>query len=282
MDWIKSNRVKLRTKRTFLKQGTCSRTFFHILNRENKNPKPEHEHALDPLAGGINQMGYQCGMVWGAAMGVGNESFRRYGNNDKAIGISIIATQNVLKSFKEKAKTDNCSEITNTDWSKRFSILKYMISGKMITCFKLAGNWAPDAIRAAEEGLSNESVSLPEKPISCASELIKKVGGTDEEVFMAAGFAGGIGLSGNACGALGAAIWMNTLQRVRKNEYKYAMSDPEFERITNSFLETTDYNVECTKICGKQFASVAEHSEYIKNGGCSKLLDVLAKSVNNK
>ena len=282
MNWIKSNRVKLKTKRTFLKQGTCSRTFFHILNREYGYPKPLEENAADPLAGGIIQMGYQCGMLWGAAMGVGAESYRRFADRDKAIGMSIVATQHILKSFKEKAKSDNCSEITDTDWSKKFSILKYMIRGKMVTCFKLAGNWAPHAIKAANDGLASDQSGLPEQPISCASEVVKKMGGSDEEMVMVAGFAGGYGLSGNACGALSAAIWMNTLARVRLNSYKYSFSDPEFDRIIKSFYEVTDYKVECSEICGQHFNSVTEHTEFIKNGGCSKLLDVLAKSVNYK
>jgi hypothetical protein len=40
--------------------------------------------------------------------------------------------------------------------------------------------------------------------------------------------------------------------------------------------------MECSEICGQRFNSVNEHTEFIKNGGCSKLLDVLAKSVNQK
>ncbi|OFX46233.1 MAG: hypothetical protein A2X13_12945 [Bacteroidetes bacterium GWC2_33_15] len=278
MNIIKTNTVKLRTKRTFLKQGTCSRTFFHILNREFGNPKPIEENAIDPLAGGIVQQGYQCGMLWGAAMGVGTESYRRFGNRDKAIGMSVLATQHILKSFISKAKSDNCSEITNTDWSRKFSILKYLITGKMVACFKLAGKWAPDAIQAANEGLSFDPTNLPDQSISCASEVVKRMGGSDEEMVMVAGFAGGFGLSGNACGALSVAIWMNTLARVRAKTYKYSLSDTEFERIIKSFYETTDYKMECREICGKHFHSVNEHTEFIKNGGCEKLINVLSQS----
>lgn len=276
MNIIKTSTVKLRTKRTFLKQGTCSRTFFHILNREFGYPKPTEENAIDPLAGGIVQQGYQCGMLWGAAMGVGAESYRRFGDRDKAIGMSILATQHILKSFINKAKSDNCSEITNTDWSGKFGLLKFLITGKMVTCFKLAGKWAPDAIRAANEGLSFDPSNLPDQSISCASEVVKKMGGSDEEMVMVAGFAGGYGLSGNACGALSAAIWMNTLARVRKQTYKYSLSDTEFEKIVKSFNEVTDYKMECSEICGRRFNSVSEHSDYIKNGGCNKLIEILA------
>jgi hypothetical protein len=46
------------------------------------------------------------------------------------------------------------------------------------------------------------------------------MGASDEEMVLVAGFAGGMGLSDNACGALGAAIWMNTLAWNREAGYK--------------------------------------------------------------
>jgi len=278
MNWVESNKVKLKAKRTFLKQGTCSRTLFHILNREFNNPKPMEENASDPLAGGINQCGYQCGMLWGAAMGVGAESYRKFNNRNQAVGVAISTTTRMLESFKNNAKSDNCSDITDTDWSKKNSILKYFIRGKMVTCFRLAGKWAPFALNTAIEGLSENTDSLYNDAKSCASEVIKKMGGTEEEMVMVAGFAGGYGLSGNACGALSAAIWMNTLRRVKANTYKYTIADPEFENIMKRFFDVTHYEIECSKICGKKFNSVAEHTEYIQNGGCEKLINILSLS----
>jgi hypothetical protein len=275
---LKNATVRLKTKRTFLKQGTCSRTFFHILNREYGHPKPTHEHAVDPLAGGIAQHGYQCGMLWGATLGAGTESFRRFKNPDVAVGMAIKATQKIHHSFVEHAKTPNCSEITDTDWQKKFSILKFMLRGKMVTCFRLAGKWAPSALKAAEEGLSSGQTDLPTKPMSCASETLRRMGATDEEMVMVAGFSGGLALSGNACGALAAAIWKNTHERVKNQTYKYALADPEIEKILKSFYAVTNYELECSRICGRKFASVAEHSEFMGNGGCEKIMKALAVS----
>jgi len=42
--------------------------------------------------------------------------------------------------------------------------------------------------------------------MSCASEVVRRMGGRDEERVMVSGFAGGLGLSGNGRGALSAAI----------------------------------------------------------------------------
>jgi len=44
------------------------------------------------------------------------------------------------------------------------------------------------------------------------------------------------------------------------------------------FYEATDYEMECNKICGRHFKTIDEHTEYIKKGGCDKLIEVLARS----
>ena len=264
------------TKRLFLKKGACSHTFFYILNREFGFFNEDAERASDPLAGGLAQEGYQCGMLWGAALGVGAESYRRNSDIGKATTQAIIATQYLLESFINRAKSADCSVITDCDLNSKFGLAKYLISGKPIKCFRLAENWAPEAIQSAREGLSIELSDLPHTPINCASEVVRKMGGSEEETVMVAGFAGGFALSGNACGALGAAIWMKTLSNVRKDKYRYTLNDPDIENIKEKFYEETDYKMVCSKICGCQFQTINEHSEFIKNGGCNKLINALS------
>ena len=278
MKAIKAQKVKLKAKRTFMKKGTCSRTFFHILNRENGYPMEDEEHAIDPLAGGIAQQGFQCGMLWGAAMGAGAEAFRRFESTDKAMEQTIVATQVIMRSFEKTAKSIECADIASCDWQNKISFAKYMLSGKFLYCFKLAGKWAPDAIDAANGGLSLALKSNTSTTLSCASEVIKKMGGNEQQQILVSGFAGGLGLSGNGCGALSAAIWMKTLARVKQGEYKYTTSDKELEKVLDTFYKETDYEMECHKICGKKFDSVEEHSEFVKNGGCDKLINVLVAS----
>ncbi len=276
MKLIKSKTIKLKTKRVFLKKGTCSRTFFYLLNREFGNNLDEEERAIDLLAGGILQQGYQCGMLWGASMAVGTESFRRNNHPSRAIATAITATQQIMESFKNRTNCIECEEITSCKWSNKFSIAKYFFTGKFYDCFNLAGKWAPEAIQAAIEGLSDEQNEIDKMPVSCASEVIKMMGGSEKEMIMVAGFAGGLGLSGNGCGALAAAIWMNALIRIRKKTMKTALSDPVAEKILNVFLEKTSYEMECSKICERKFKTIDEHSEFIKNGGCRELINTLA------
>ncbi|MBI9055227.1 MAG: C-GCAxxG-C-C family protein [Bacteroidales bacterium] len=278
MDLIKTKKVKLRAKRVFLKKGTCSHAFFYILNREFGHPKPHEERAIDPLAGGILQQGYQCGMLWGASMAVGAESFRRHKDVSKAIGLAIKATQHIMKSFNDRTKCIECEDFTKTDFKNKWSFAKYMFSGKFLSCYKLAENWAPEAIKAAHEGLELDQNDSSQQAISCASEVVRKMGGSEEEMVMVAGFAGGLGLSGSGCGALSASIWKTILELVKKESWKYSMSDPNSEKIIQNFFQETDYKMECNDICGMFFKTIDEHSEFIKNGGCNKLIDILANN----
>ncbi len=276
MKAIKSKTVKLRATRTFIKKGTCSRTFFYILDREFGYPRDEEEKAIDPLAGGILQQGYQCGMLWGASMAIGAEALRRNEDPERATGLAILATQNVMKSFENRTSSIECEDITQTDFSNKKSFAKYMLSGKFVSCFKLAGKWAPEALDAAYDGLGKEMTDPPQKAMSCASEVVRNMGGTDEEVSMVAGFAGGLGLSGSGCGALAAAVWMNALIHNRKNTGKSAAIDPGRDLTLKAFYEETDYEIQCEKICGQRFNTLDEHTKFVKNGGCRKLIQVLA------
>ena len=276
MKTLKKERAKLRGTRAFLKKGTCSRTFFYLLDREFGHPREEEEKAIDPMAGGILQQGYQCGMLWGASMAVGAEALRRYKDPGKATGVAILATQKLMQSFEKRTSSIECEDITQTDFQNKRSFARFMLGGKFISCFKLAGKWAPEALNAAEQGLSADQSDLPEKTMSCASEVVRKMEGSEEQVIMAAGLAGGMALSGNGCGALGAAIWMNAQMHNREGTGKSASFDPNTDTTLMAFYQETDYEMLCENICGQKFNSLNEHTDFLSNGGCKKLIEVLA------
>jgi len=217
-------------------------------------------------------------MLWGASMAVGVESYRRNDDCSEAIALAINATKHLVNSFLTKSVSTECEEITQTDFNSKLGLAKYMLTGKPIHCFNLAAKWAPEAIKAAYEGLEIEQSESIKPSKSCASEVIKLMGGTGEEALMVAGFAGGIGLRGSGCGALGAAMWKITLELVKKGEWKYTTSNPTFDKLIEKFYEVSDYKMECNEICGKIFKTVDEHTEFLNNGGCSKLISVLAES----
>jgi len=256
---------------------------FHLLNHEFDNPKEGVEKASDLLAGGIAQKGHQCGMLWGSALAVGAESFRRYSNQSEAIASAITASQYLVGSFVKRTKSVNCRDITGVDWKNKLDLTIYMVKIIMqgfiySPCFNLIVKWTPEAIQAANKGLSEKTIQS--RPgMSCATEVLKKMGASDEEAVIVAGFAGGIGLSGNACGALSALIWYKMLDWGKKHPGKKPsfFNNQDIQRILKAFNIQTNSEMLCNKICGIQFKSIDEHAEYLKSGGCGKLIDSLAE-----
>jgi len=264
------------TRKVFLEKGSCSHTFFYLLNREFGHNIAEEEQALDPLAGGIMQKGHQCGMLWGAAMAVGAEAYRRCEDPEKAVALAINAAKAIVDSFIHRTHTPNCRKITRTDFSNPLQMTWYLLF-RSRGCFKLAEAWAPEAIEAAKEALDTPLDSLPDKVRSCAAEVVLNLGGTEEQATMAAGLAGGIGFSGEACGALGAAVWMHTLEYNKNHKKKAMLSNPKAKAALERFKEATGGEMLCHRICGKYLESVQGHSEYLENGACARLIDTLSR-----
>lgn len=276
------------TKKVFWKCGACSHSLFFILNREFGYHKEIEELSSDMLAGGIFRQGHQCGMLWGSSLAAGAESYKKCGNCNKAIPMSVTATQHILESFYKRSNTHDCLEITGCDMTTFLGmaklILKTISRGFIYSkCFNLAEKWAPEAIQAAKEGLSQKQSDLYDSPVSCASEVAKRMGASEEQTAMVAGFAGGLGLSGNGCGALAAAIWMNTIKWCRMNPGKRPpyTNNKDLEELLKVFYAETDSRIRCSEICGKNFTTLEEHSVFIKSGGCDKLIDLLTRPVSH-
>lgn len=270
------------TKDVFKECGTCSRTFAHILNREFGSPKEHEEKAMNLMAGGIMNQGYQCGMLWGAALAVGGEAYRRQGELDLAIEAALSATQALITSFMEQTDTVNCREIIGIDLTSETGLAEFMerVTSQGMEnshCFNLAEQWAPHAIAAASKGLDAAINPVP-KPQSCASEVVRQMSGSEKEMAMVAGFAGGLGLTGGGCGALSAALWKKMLDWCREHPDKEPpyLNNPTAADILKVFKEETSGKMRCSEICGKHFRDLEDHTEYLKQGGCKTLLKNLA------
>ena len=273
------------TIQVFRQCGTCSHTFAHLLDRAFGHPKGAEERALDPMAGGILNQGHQCGMLWGAALAAGAESYRRHEDPGEAVAVAVTATQAIMESFTNRTHTVNCREIIGIDISKVFGLLKFMVRTTFQgvdhnPCYHLAEQWAPEAIQSATEGLAAEPVKLTRPPVSCASEVAKSMGASEEEQVMVAGFAGGLGLSGYGCGALSAAIWMKTLAWCKENPGKTPpyFNNPAAKGILKAFKEATGGEILCRKLTGQQFQSIDDHSAFVEEGGCRELMGALGEA----
>jgi len=230
-----------------------------------------------PLAGGIMGSGYQCGMLWGGALAAGAQAYRLYGAGARAEVEALLAAQKLVETFQARAKDINCVEITELEWKKpaKGQVVRFLARGGPIGCFRLAADYAQIAFDTINNALGDEHTDVPAQPVSCTALLAQKMGVSELHVAMAAGLAGGIGLSGGACGVLGAAIWfsgIHTLRNGGKLSFDLGASSPEMER----FLASADYEFECASIVGRKFADVADHAAYVREGGCAKIIAALA------
>jgi hypothetical protein len=211
-------------------------------------------------------------------MATGAEAYRRSESLDQAIGLAMKATQSIVESFSRRTGTVDCKKVTGTDFSKPLQMVRYMLF-RAKSCFKLAEDWAPEAVTVAKEGLEKHTFSLPEEAKSCASEVVRKMGGSEEQMAMAAGLGGGLGFSGSACGALSAAIWMNSMAWSEENPGKSSYSNAYAKASLKKFLEETGGEILCPKLAGREFSSVEEHTDFVKNGGCRKLIELLVNTA---
>jgi hypothetical protein len=248
-----------------------------VVDTSYDQPLKIEEHAAMQLAGGIMGSGYQCGMLWGGALAAGAQAYRLYGAGARAEVAALLASQKLAAAFRARAKDINCAEITELEWKKpsKGQVVRFLARGGPIGCFRLAADYAQIAFDTINNALGEEHLDTLAQPVSCTALLAQQMGVSDLHVVMAAGLAGGIGLSGGACGVLGAAIWLggiHTLTNGGKLSFDLGASSPEMER----FLASADYEFECASIVGRKFAHVADHAAYVRAGGCAKIIAALA------
>ncbi len=222
------------------------------------------------------QRGYQCGMIWGATLAAGAQAYRLFGPGPQAETKAMIAAQSLVKSFGTRNSNINCLEITNTDWQKSIQMFSYFIKGGPVRCLRMATKYAPVALGEINRALSQEHIETPSPPVSCSALLAEKMGASSMHRLMAAGLAGGIGLSGGACGALGAAIWIIEMDSLKEGSGKLDFKNPKTIATMDRFMKCTHDEFECSKIVGRRFENIDDHAGYLREGGCSKIIDILA------
>ena len=240
------------------------------------HPLEFEEKATAPLAGGIMQHGFQCGMLWGAALAAGAEAYRVYGPGAQAESVAIMAAEKIVASFQARTDAINCMDVIEVDWKDNAGLLKFFVKGGPIGCFRLAANYAPEAVSAIDNAFAEDNFEAPPLPVSCAAVLAQKMGVSDMHQVMAAGFAGGIGLCGEACGALGAAVWIITMNSSEDGGRKMDLESPEAMAAIDRFVEASDYEFECSAIVGRKFESIGDHADYVRGGGCAGIIEALA------
>jgi len=265
----------------FLAGRSCPDAIFHVLCRAFGQASKAEEQATVPFSGGIVQHGYQCGMIWGAALAAGAHAHRLLGPGPQAEAAAIGAAQRLVESFRATSGHVDCVDITDTDGSSSNAkvFTTFFLKGRAIGCFRLAARYGPAAYGEIGAALSGGRVEAPPDPVSCSAMLARRMGASERRVVMAAGLAGGIGLSGGACGALGAALWILGLGRIEGGDGRVEFKDPAAADAIDRFMKITDYAFECPEIAGRRFEDVRDHAAYLRGGGCSGIIEALGRSA---
>ena len=248
-----------------------------VVDRSFDQPLPLEETAVMPLAGGIMGAGYQCGMLWGGALAAGAQAYRRYGPGARAEVAALLAAQKLVETFRVRARDINCAEITEFEWKKpsRGQVVKFLARGGPIGCFRLAADYAQIAFDTLNAAFGDAQTATPAQPVSCTALLAQQMGVSELHVVMAAGLAGGIGLSGGACGALGAAIWLIGLAELAGGG-KLDWNSSAFMEAVDRLLQHSAGEFECAAIVGRKFENVHDHAAYLRDGGCARIIEALA------
>lgn len=253
-----------------------------MLDRAFDTPLEPEEHAAVPFAGGIKQHGYQCGMIWGSVLAGGAQAFKLHGPGPEAETRAVNAAEKLVETFRIDNGEINCYEITEIDKSSSAMqmITYFLLKGGTIGCLRMAGRFAPLAFKDIKNAISEVNVKNLAAPVSCASLLAEKMGATERQTVMVSGLAGGIGLCGGGCGALGAAIWLMGMKLQQEADTKNLWNDEsftlKFNDLIERFLASSDYEFECADIIGRKFDNIEDHATFISKGGCSKIIETLA------
>lgn len=272
--------TKLGTALTFAKVGACSATLMTVLDRAYGHPLKDEERASNPLAGGVVQHGYQCGQLWGAALAAGAQAHRLHGPGPRAESAAVNATKALLQAWRAQNSGINCLELmemTDSSMQNLSGVLKYFVKGGPIICGRRAMHFAPAAKEAIDEALAEEPAEVPPPCASCAARMARQLGASEQHTVMAAGLAGGIGLSGGACGALGAAVWLTQLADPEDTP-GFTAEGTKIGVVIDRFLEASDHTFECAEIVGREFADADDHAGFVEGGGCAGIIDALVEA----
>jgi hypothetical protein len=217
-------------------------------------------------------------MTWGATLAAGAQARRLFGASPQAETRAIHAGERIVKSFIAQNKYVNCVDITDIDntASTMKMVTYFLIKGGSIGCFRMSARYAPVAFREINTALSEQLGEPPSAPVSCSALLARKMGASNAHAVMAAGLAGGIGLSANACGALATAIWILGMNSLGEGGRRLDFKSPRALDTIERFLKLTDYEFDCSKIVGRTFKDVDDHASHLHNGGCAQIIDAIA------
>lgn len=259
--------------------------------------EPAYEQALHSFSGGFMHFGHACGLLTGAAVAAGFLARERFNDDENRSAAALYASIQLAKAFPELSGSANCRDITEVSFTKLSGRLRYLQQGKARMCGRLHLQWAQQAHELITKALTRFEALRPVRECSnCAVLTLKKVvtstGMKEKDAVLVAGLAGGVGLLGNVCGALGAGVFaLSTIHYLRKDSKKrdsrirgslHELAGTRYKgaatRLRLSFIERFGSDL-CNQIIRRHFKDIEDHSIFIKDGGCQEVIDFIANWI---
>jgi hypothetical protein len=282
--------------RQMLRRISCSETTLTILNTAAGLGWKELEEASDPLCAGlVAEMDGACGVLWGAALAAGVRARARLSDTFAAREATLAAACGAVEAYRLAGHPMNCAQVTGLD---AWNFARYMMKGDLGVCSRLLSGLAPalhDLIDRTIDEHRQRGGAAPCR--NCAVEAFERVSAAiglpvDGTSVVAAGFAGGLGLSGNACGALAAAILAVSLKYFNeRNRPKHSMIRSDLQGLfvgigwmKPSMEIARQFRIRfpgrtCASIAGRAFASSGDLSAHVGAGRCEPVLEAVVSAA---
>jgi len=285
---------KSKMKMALFRHFSCSETMLTLLDRMGGTEWQEVEEASDPLCAGILfDLDAACGILWGGSLSAGIMAQRSFLDPIAAKNAALRATRKLFDEYNQQEDRVNCGERINM---RKWNFLLYMLKGNSFRCQNNIAGWAPRFREIIDSSMRESVEDRPsDNQQNCACMAMDKVGqaiGLDTTQYAAvpAGLAGGLGLSGSTCGALAAAIFTQCLKyfhsrtksrhgMVRSILQGFYFGIPWLNPSMNLNEEFKQKlgTKSCKGITNKVFSNNAELSDFLRDGGCSGVIDRLAE-----
>ena len=279
----------------FWRRFSCSETMLTLLNRSAGLEQKEWEEASDPLCGGILAgLDCACGVLWGGALAAGMRAYHQIQDEIKARSVALEATRSIVNTYLAKRTAVDCTDVTRM---QRWNMPMFLAKGNLRVCQRQLVEFAPVFDQKIDETIEQAGKAAGcRQCANCAANAFLRVAeviGVDapEGASVCAGLAGGIGLSGNGCGALGASILALNLKyfkerdrpkhsMIRSNLQGMSIGDGwmrQSREVLGKFIDRHG-SKKCSEITGRTFATETELDGYLRSGSCESVTDTLVNA----
>jgi len=249
------------------------------------------------LAGGINNNGSTCGVIFGGALNLAIMHRAKSQSWDISNEIDLIHdVQKFVKLFEQKFGSSLCRDRTGLDLKKITGKLGLLIPSKAKGCVKQTA-WTMNYVSESRTSTSDSSINSIDHCSSSIVEGIKnRIGISDPYLQqLSTGLSGGIGLSGGGCAALSAGIMLLGLKygnedlEIGKKRSPLRWSPPIFVKYANQLIKLFKEkfgSLECRDITNTTFKDIENFNEYRSQGHCNEInkfmIEITEKALLNK